>query len=206
MGQLGVYQILDMPGEVDGDLEEWVSSLGDAENGLRPVRTVSEKSLKRGFSADRFSVAVTLNSFCPTPHTPLQWASIHWQRDLTEEYMDQLEQLGPKENRRLKHKLLGRAHGATSRLLESVALRGGPQIAPFIFALARSRRQLVGGNGTARMLMIARKLGLDEHLLWTAAEKGVDEVLPWEKRVKSPYPRRALEAGWRKYKRSMGLI
>ncbi len=205
MGGLMVYLILDMPGERPDDIREWFETLRTANADLKPERQVPKSHLARGFSAERFFIMAILNAFNPTPPTPLQWAGINWQRNLTEDYMAQIDILGPQDDRRLKHKLLGRAHGATSRLLESAVLRGGPEMAPFIFAMAKQRHGLTGANGTAKLFATARKLGLEDHLRWTAAEKGIDEALPWEQRVKPLFPRRTLEAGWRKYRRLMGL-
>lgn len=205
MGSLGMYLILDMPGETTVDIEDWFAGLAAAGKGLVPGRSLSKSDVARGFSAERFYAIVTLNAFCPTPHTPLQWAGINWQRNLTDEYMEQIGILGPQDDRRLKHKLLGRAHGATARLLESAVLRGGPEMAPLVFAMAAQRHRLSGKAGTARLLATARKLGVRDRLLWTASEKRIDEQLPWEARVKPLYPRAALEAGWRKYRRVMGL-
>lgn len=78
-------------------------------------------------------------------------------------------------------------------------------MAPLVFAMAAQRHRLSGKAGTARLLATARKLGVRDRLLWTASEKRIDEQLPWEARVKPLYPRAALEAGWRKYRRVMGL-
>lgn len=205
MGSLGTYMILDLPGETLEDYHSWFNALKSADGQLKPSRTLSKIDISRGFSAERFYIIMTLNAFCPTPHTPLQWSGINWQDNLTDKYMDEIEILGPADDRRLKHKLLGRSHKALSRLLESVALRGTPELAPFIFAMAAQRKRVVGASGATQALMVAKKLKLDETVLWTMAEKSTDEKLPWEERVTPAFPRKTLLKSWLKYKKQMKL-
>jgi radical SAM superfamily enzyme YgiQ (UPF0313 family) len=60
------YMILDLPGETE---EDW-----EAFRGL--LRKVSEIP-----GADRFVLKPSPNMFLPTPHTPMQYEPIHWDRD-----------------------------------------------------------------------------------------------------------------------------
>jgi len=131
----------------------------------------------------------------------MQWAGIDWREDLTEKYMSQIGILGDKDKRPLKHKLLGRAHKGLSRILESAALRCGPEIAPFLFAAAANRRGWSPGDA----LRAASKLGVRDHLEWAMAEKRTDESLPWAERVESLFPQDALIRAWQKYRRVMEL-
>ena len=119
--------------------------------------------------------------------------------------MGEIGILGDKDKRPLKHKLLGRPHGALSRLLESAALRGGPEVAPFIVAAAKLRATWASNGGFSRAMIAAKRLGLDEHLAWTMAEKRVGEPLPWVKRVEPLFPQEALARGWNKYRRQMEM-
>jgi len=199
MGSLGMYMILGLPGEELSDVREWFETLAGVE--LKATRTLTKRDVSRGFSAERFYAIVTLNAFCPTPHTPLQWAGIDWREDLTEKYMGEIGILGDKDERPLKHKLLGRAHKGLARILETAALRCGPEIAPFLYAAAANRR----GWTPSAALRVARKLGLMDHLQWALAEKRVGEPLPWTERVEPLFPQRAFAASWSKYRRIMGM-
>lgn len=199
MGSLGMYMILGLPGETDDDVREWFETLASVE--LKATRQLTKQDISRGFSAERFFAIVTLNAFSPTPHTPLQWAGIDWREDLTEKYMGQIDILGDKDKRPLKHKLLGRAHKGLSRILETAALRCGPEIAPFLFAAAANRRNW----GATAALRVAKKLGVRDHLEWGLSEKQVGETLPWAERVEPLFPQETLARAWAKYRRVMGL-
>lgn len=203
MGSLSMYMILGLPGETTADVQQWFHALCCAD--LVPSRQLSKTDVARGFSAERFYAIVTLNAFCPTPHTPLQWAGIDLRADLLEHYMGEIGILGAPEKRALKHKLLGRPHRGVSRLLESAALRGGPQVAPFVFAAAKLRSRWTGANGLHRALQAADRLQLGEHLAWTLAEKQVGEPLPWVERVEPLFSQDALARAWAKYRRQMEM-
>jgi len=202
MGSIGMYMILDLPGESDADFVEWFETLASVE--LEPTRKLSKIDISRGFSAERFYAIVTLNAFSPTPHTPLQWAGINRRRNLTDDYMGFIDIMGDKERRPLKHKLLGRANGATSRTLETLALRCGPQAAPLIVAIAGQRGKL-GKNGFRQIDRLAKRLGVLEHLQWALSEKGQGDDLPWRKRVKTMATDAKLARGWAAYKKTMGI-
>ena len=197
MGSLGMYMILDLPYESESDVIEWFTTLSQVK--LVPSRKLFKSDIRRGFSAERFYILMTLNAFCPTPGTPLQWAGINWRDNLTEKYMSKINILGPKENRRLKHKLLGRAHGSLSRVLESAVLRGSPDLTPFIIMMSNNRRKVK----VSRAILLAKQMKLEKQLMWTMEEKQKSEKLPWQSRVKTLFSSESLWLAWQKYKKAM---
>jgi radical SAM superfamily enzyme YgiQ (UPF0313 family) len=205
MGSLGCYLILGLPGETSDDCVEWFETLARASAELKPVRQLTKKDIARGFTAERFCITATLNAFCPTPHTPLQWAGIDHDQPLTDWYMSGIDILGPVDSRPLRHKLLGRAHGPLSRVLESAVLRGGPELHRWLCAAARLRRtRWAGPAGLDRAFSAAARLGVADDLEWTLGEKSPGDELPWARRVKPLFSQDVLAKAWLRYNRRMG--
>ena len=194
MGSLGVYQILDLPGESDEDYVGWFSTLARIRLHERPP------SKRYHGPPGGFFVFASLNAFSPTPHTPLQWEGVHVEVDLSARYNRALEALGPMEGRLLRHKILGRPHGPASRLLESAVLRGEPDLTPFYLSVAAQRPKL---TTTAQIFELARRLGLENQLRSTTEAKPMDRPLPWECRVRPLFGRDTLLAARVAYHRRL---
>lgn len=203
VGAVGIYMILDAPGETDADYIEWFTTLARAR--FAPVRTVSAKNLKRGFTAERFSVVISLNAFCPTPGTPLQWAGIDPEARLTDRYLSFTHLLGPQEDRRLRHKLLGRAHGTASRVCEAAAMRGAPEVAPFIWTVASTRKRFGGPRALEDLRAVASRVGSLDALDRALAPQSTRTLTPWEQRVRPLFDRDVLLRAWSRYARRMGV-
>ena len=184
-GALHCYQIVDLPGEQQADYDEWIEDLRDS---------VVER--------DRFVLTVGLNTFNPTPHTPLQWEGIRLENDTMAAYWRALEILGPADGRRLQHKMLARPFGAGRRLLEASVLRGVPELWPLYLATAAHRVRL---DTVAKVRLAARQLRVLDHLDATVAPRDPSVLAPWETRVETPWPRSTLLAARAHYHRRMGL-
>jgi radical SAM superfamily enzyme YgiQ (UPF0313 family) len=192
MGSLGVYQILDLPGERGEDYAEWFAALMR----VRPQKRV-ETNRYHGPEGG-FYLMAGLNAFCPTPHTPLQWEGISLEPSCWERYSIALEAMGSPESRLLRHKTLGRPHGAVSRVLEAIAVRGDPALSPLVIALSKLRPKLASQH---HVWSVARKLGLEVEARATIAPRPLDRPLPWERRVVPLYPREVLLRARAKYHR-----
>jgi radical SAM superfamily enzyme YgiQ (UPF0313 family) len=195
-GQLQVYQILDLPGETEADYGEWFADLARVQVRTRPPSG-------RFVSGDErtFYIVAGLNAFCPTPHTPLQWEGITTDTECWDRYRHALDALGPSEGRLLKHKTLARPHGSTARLLESAILRGDLDMGRFLLCTATARRKF---TSAAHVWTAARRLGLEGPLHNCVRTKGLDEVLPWERRVQPQFPRPALRRAAERFRRAVG--
>lgn len=184
-GALHVYQVVDYPSETPDDYVEWLTTLRDAEIGR-----------------DRFVLTVGLNTFNPTPHTPLQWEGIRLDSDPMAEYWAAVNSILPADpSRRLQHKMLARPFGPGRRMREAAVLRGGPELTPLYFALAAHGGQL---ETVARLRAAARKLGVLPALEETVGSRDPGILAPWEQRVRGPYPRATLLAARGAFHRRAG--
>lgn len=193
MGSLGAYQILDLPGETEDDYVEWFETLLKVKLRERPPS-------KRYFGPEGgFYLLVRLNSFCPTPHTPLQWEGVRLSPEPLKKYTAALDILGPRESRKLQHKILGRPHGAGSRILEAAALRADREIKRFLIAAAANKTKDQG-----ELRLIARRTStLDALETALTAKDPAKDVLPWERRVRPLFNREALVKAHARYHKCM---
>jgi hypothetical protein len=185
-GALHVYQIVDYPRETPEDYVEWITTLRDAEIGR-----------------DRFVLTVGLNTFNPTPHTPMQWEGIRLDADPMAEYWRAVNAILPADPaRRLQHKMLARPFGPGRRMREAAVLRGGPELTPLYLALAAHSGKL---ETVARLRAAARTLGILPALDETVCERDPSVLAPWERRVRGPYPRATLLAARAAFRRRAGV-
>ena len=200
LGGLGIDVILGLPGETEDDYAEWFGALAEAGEAMRPGPDVQQ---------DHFGLLVATNAFSPTPGTPLQWAGIDWRDRLMERYAAATERYLPRgdggKHRHIHHYHQARPLGPASRLFESAALRGGPELAALIWTVGDRRARFVGPSGVGSLLALAQRLGVRDALEAAAGEKSTARPTPWGLRVKPLFPRESLLKCWHGYRRRMGL-
>jgi radical SAM superfamily enzyme YgiQ (UPF0313 family) len=157
------YVILDLPGETDKD---W----GEFRELLRAVGSIP--------GSDKFILKPSPSVFMPTPHTPMQWDGIHWDRD----YHARWERFFGRGDDRDWEVIMAersRVFSGHMRLLSMVSTRSGDEFAAF--------ERLASAN-KAIGISAGRPIVRDKRMLLKCVEKfgGAEEYCgekkrgPWE--------------------------
>ena len=160
--RLKLYFMIGLPTEEDGDVH------GIVETGQRMLR------IGRTFVGKRAEVTVSVSSFVPKPHTPLQWCA---QDSLAEIERKQylLRGSSREPGMRLRH------HDAGISFIEGVLARGDRKLADVIESVWRAGARF---DGWAEVFDLERwESALAEHGIDTAAYLGTRPVgarLPWD--------------------------
>ncbi len=131
-GRKGIfmYLILDLPGETDEDWAEFRELLRDI--GKLP-------------GAENFLLKPSPSVFMPTPHTPMEFDGIHWDRDYRSKWSvffgrgtDRDWDVMMAENTRV--------FAPTMRVLQMLATRAGPEFAEIETELTRTKTIFISGG------------------------------------------------------------
>jgi radical SAM superfamily enzyme YgiQ (UPF0313 family) len=165
------YMILDLPGENESDWEEFAELL----------RRVSELP-----GADKFVLKPSPNVFLPTPHTPMQYEAIHWDRD----YRTKWERLFGRGEDRDWGVIMAertRVFSPGMRLLAMLSMRAGEEFAEVERQLTRDKAIAVRAGRPVvldqrRLVSVLNRFGGPERY----CGKITPGTAPWDRIIRPP--------------------
>ena len=133
------YLILDLPGEQEADFEEFTTTLHD-------IETIQ--------GCESFLLIPSPSVFMPSPHTPMEYEQIHYDRDYGVKWYNLFRGHGAKDgvNKPWKFQMAERARifGPSARVLSMVSTRAGEEFVQIEKDL--SSKRLISINGVGRLV------------------------------------------------------